>query len=401
MCKFSALLYTIHRTVMSRSAPSIALVAALLLSALSSCCANNVYCVMPTLPANTSCKSCPDNYTQCATLSEYAQEAELYFTSNTTMVFLPGDHTLGMNITAANISKLTMCAESSSGYVARIICNGPVGFSFNSMGDFKIHSLTFTSCGRNFGNSNFKATLLLESIQNAELVNCSFHNNVGTALIVYDTNITVTGNSEFTCNCEEFVTNSTCIGGGGITVRNSILIFTGNTTFTGNDGSAVISVTNCSLSSTGSIHFINNSNTGDSQHPAGAIWAIASSLRFIGTSNFINNTAHHGHSGAVYASNNTSLNFSGTSNFINNSAYGGGAICATYNTYLNFTGTSNFINNSANYGSGGAIDAKHNTLLSFTGTTNFIKNSAASSGGAIYVFGDDTSLNFAGTRCYW
>ena len=384
---------------MSQSTPPIALVVALLLSALSSCCANNVYCVTPTLPANTSCTSCPHNFTYCATLSEYAQKAESYFTSNTTMVFLPGDHTLGMNITAANISKLTMCAESSSGYVARIVCNGSVGFSFNSMGDFKIHSLNFTSCGRNFGNSNFKATLLLESIQNAELVNCSFHNNVGTTLIVYDTNITVAGNSEFICNCEEFVTNSTCIGGGGITAHDSNLIFTGNTTFTGNDGSAVISVTNCSLSSTGSIHFINNSNTGDSQHPAGAIWAIASSLGFIGTSNFINNTAHHGYGGAIYAFNNTSLNFNGTSNFINNSAYNGGAICATYNTYLNFTGTSNFLNNSANYGSGGAIDAKHNTLFSFTGTTNFIKNSAASSGGAIHVLGDTNDTNTNGLVC--
>ena len=88
---------------MSQSTPTIVLVAALLLSALSSCCANNVYCVTPTLPANTSCTSCPHNFTHCATLSEYAEEAESYFTSNTTMVLLPGDHTLGMNITAANI----------------------------------------------------------------------------------------------------------------------------------------------------------------------------------------------------------------------------------------------------------------------------------------------------------
>ena len=262
------------------------------------------------------------------------------------------------------------------------------------LGDFKIHSLTFTSCGRNFGNSNFKATLLLQSIQNAELVNCSFHNNVGTTLIVYDTNITVAGNSEFTSNCEKFVTNSTCIGGGGITARNNNLTFTGNTTFTGNDGSAVISVTNCSLSSTGSIHFINNSNTGDSQHPAGAIWALASSLRFIGTSNFINNTAHHGHSGAICAFNNTSLNFNGTSNFINNSAYGGGAICATYNTYLNFTGTSNFIENLAL--AGGAIAAAYTVSLSFTGTSNFKDNVALLGGGAIAA-SDNVSLSFNGT----
>ena len=374
---------------MSQSTPLIVLVAALLLSTLSCCSAENVYCVLPTLPANTSCSSCPHNATHCATLSEYAQEAELYFTSNTTMVLLPGDHTLSMNITAAGISRLTMCGESSSGYVARVVCNGSVGFSFTSMVDFKIHSLTFTSCGRGFDNSKFKATLLLESIENAELVNCSFHDNVGTALIVYDTNVTLAENSEFThnhCNHEGFIPNSACIGGGGITAVDSNLIFTGNTTFIGNDGSAStgINVTNCSLSSTGSIHFINHPNTGDTQHPTGAIWALASSLSFTGTSNFINNSAQHGRCGVIYAYNNTLLSFNGTSNFIGNSVDNGndGVISASFNVSLSFTGTNNFINNSA--GEGGAISASSNVSLSFIGANNFINNSAGE-GGAIFA----------------
>ena len=380
---------------MSQSTPSFVLVAALLLSTLSCCSADHVYCVLPTLPANTSCSSCPHNATHCATLSEYAQETELYFTSNTKMVFLPGDHTLNMNITAASISRLTMCGESSSGYVARVVCNGSVGFSFTSMVDFKTHSLTFTSCGRSFGNSTFKATLLLESIENAELVNCSFHENVGTALTVYDTNITLAENSEFThnhCNHEGFVPISACIGGGGITAVDSNLTFIGNTTFIGNDcsGSAGIDVTNCSRSSTGSIQFINRTNAGDTQHPAGAIWALASSLSFTGTSNFINNSAHRGCGGAIHAYNNTLLSFNGTSNFIKNSAANGSAIYA-YNTYLTFTGTSNFINNSAYFG-GGAIGADHNTSLTFIGASNFINNSADSVGGAILASGDNTLI---------
>ena len=81
---------------MSRSTSFIVIVAALaLLLGTSPCCsANNVYCVVTqTLPGNTSCSFCPDNSTHCATLYEYAQDAELYFTTNTTMIFLPGDHT--------------------------------------------------------------------------------------------------------------------------------------------------------------------------------------------------------------------------------------------------------------------------------------------------------------------
>ena len=83
--------------MMAWSVPFTVLVAALLINTLSYCSAENVYCVTPTA---TSCSSCPHN-NHCATLSEYAQEAELYFTSNTTMVFLPGDHVLDTNITVA------------------------------------------------------------------------------------------------------------------------------------------------------------------------------------------------------------------------------------------------------------------------------------------------------------
>ena len=131
--------------MMVQSTPFIVHVAALLLSTLSCCSAENVYCVTPT---GTSCSTCPHNSTHCATLSQYTQQAESYFTSNTTMVFLPGDHTLDMNITVANISRMTMYGESSSDYAARFVCNGSVGLSFMSIVDLKIHSLTFTSCGR-------------------------------------------------------------------------------------------------------------------------------------------------------------------------------------------------------------------------------------------------------------
>ena len=83
------------------------LVAVLLINTLSYSSAENVYCVTPTA---TSCSSCPHN-THCTTLSEYAQEAELYFTSNTTMVLLPGDHDLDTNITVGNVTWLTLRGE--------------------------------------------------------------------------------------------------------------------------------------------------------------------------------------------------------------------------------------------------------------------------------------------------
>ena len=78
---------------------------------LSPTAAEKVYCITSTA---TSCSSCPHN-THCSTLSEYAQEAEVHFTS---MVFLPGDHVLEVNIRVANVTTLTMHGESSSRAVA-------------------------------------------------------------------------------------------------------------------------------------------------------------------------------------------------------------------------------------------------------------------------------------------
>ena len=112
-----------------------------LITALSCCSAENVYCVIQT--AATSCSSCPHNSTHCATLSEYAQEAEQYFTSNTTMVFLPGDHVLNINIEVANVNRLIMHGESSSGNKAIVVCNGPVGLHFTRLVNFRVHSLAF------------------------------------------------------------------------------------------------------------------------------------------------------------------------------------------------------------------------------------------------------------------
>ena len=280
-----------------------------------------------------------------------------------------------------------MWGESSSGYVARVVCNGSVGFSFSSMVDFKSHSLTFTSCGGSFGTSHFKTTLLLESIEYAELVNCCFQDSLGTALTVYDTSITLAENSEFTH------------GGGGITALDSNLIFIGNTTFIGNDGSAAISVTNCSLSSAGSIHFINNSNTGGSDHTSAAIWASTSSLDFVGASNFISNSinisTYSACGGAIHAFNHTSLNFNGTNRFINNSGASGGAIFAS-NTCLSFIGTSNFINNSADAFGGAICASGDHASLKFAGTSNFIDNSVKMNGGAIHADGSCVSLSFTG-----
>ena len=217
--------------------PFIVLVAVLLINTLSSCSAEDVYCVTPTA---TSCSSCPQN-THCATLSEYTQEAELYFTSNTTMVFLPGDHVLDRNITVDNVARLTMHGESSPGNIATVVRNGSVGFSFRNMVDFTIYPLAFTSYNRFLSYGSQPASnsaLVLRSTQNAKLVNCSFHDNLGTALKVHNTNVTLIDNQFIHNQCGCVSDSDNCKVGCGITALNSNLTFIGNTTFRENNASS-------------------------------------------------------------------------------------------------------------------------------------------------------------------
>ena len=309
------------------------------------------------------------------------------------MVFLPGDHVLDTNIIVAKVTRLTMYGESSLDNMATVVCNGSVGLSFTSMVDFKIHFLMFTFCGRDsFLSPASKYALLFESIAHAELVNCSFQGNLGAALVVDNTNITLSGNNDFTHNhCQ------TCVGGGGIAAVSSVLSFNGINNFINNSagyGGAIYTSDNTVLSFNGTSNFINNS-AGDGH--GGAIYISGNTiLGFNGTNiTFISNSAQLD-GGAIYASDNTLLSFNGASNFINNLAhnYGGGAISTSDNTVLNFNGASNFINNVAGYDGGGAIYASENTVLNFSGTNDFINNSAGY-GGAIYT-SDNATFSFNG-----
>ena len=236
----------------------------------------------------------------------------------------------------------------------------------------------------------------MESIEYAELVNSSFHNNVGTALAAYHTSITLAGNNEFTHNHCDHEGYKSCVGAAILAVDSTSLNFNGTSNFINNSayyGGAIYVGYNTSLNLTGTSNFINNSAyTGN----GGAINAGYNSLSFSGTSNFVSNSAAD-YGGAIFAGYKTSLSFNGTSNFINNSANLGGAIFAEYSTSLSFTGTSSFFSNSANLG--GAIHAVDNSSLSFSGTGNFISNSAEEGGGVLLL--NSTFSISSNTIVYW
>ena len=136
-------------------------------------------------------------------LSEYAQEVKMYFTSNTNMVFLPGHHVLDTNITVTNAAYLAW----------RVFLRQ---HSNSCMGQLMVEiQLVTVSCVFKY----------------AKLVNCSFHDNLGTALTVHNTNVVLVENKFLynECACRSFSEMREL--GCGITTFNSKLKSTGNGSF--------------------------------------------------------------------------------------------------------------------------------------------------------------------------
>ena len=403
----------------------------LLLMLLTSCSAQSTYYVTPT--PDTPCPGEP-----CHTLSEYV--AGQFFNNlpvNTTMEFLPGNHTLEQTISVTNLTWLTLHGDSSSlpKVTSKIECTWPAGFVFTNIAELHISVLAFISCGHN--NS---AAASITSVQQSDISNCTFQNSsniykytnepgtqLGGALSVKDGTLTLTGNTfqsnfadlggalyvadgtlNFTGNTFQY--NSAGVYGGALYVVDGTFNFTGNTfqnnsafsggalyvndgtfNFTGNtfqNNSAgvyggALSVVDGTFNFTGNT-FQNNSAAAGVY--GGALYVVDGTFKF--TVNTFQNNSAGVYGGALYVVDGT-FNFTGNT-FQNNSAagYAGGALCVR-------DGTFNFIGNTlqSNFAVfGGALSVWHGTF-NFTGNT-FRNNSAAGAGGALVVV--DGTFNFTG-----
>ena len=396
------------------SAESLTMVMATLLPLLvhfTTCSDHTTHYIKPT--ANVPCPADP-----CLTLSEYAQQIHHYLTSNTTLLFLPGDHVLSVNFTVENVSnfeiyaKLTSTADNHTASGSRIVCQGLVGFTFRHITHMKVHGLTFNSCGKGavghdyYTDQDYLTTYGVSVYlgQDINILNCLFQDSIGTALGVFYSSLVLKGSNSFTNNCRGCSDrNHTCIClGGGIHTYNSTLNFEAenntfadtsdfiseaeNSTFTNNsaeDGGGIYAWQS-TLNFTGNTTFRNNS----ADKSGGGIRALYSSLKFTGNTTFRSNSAeqHGGGTAAWYSS----LNFSGNTGFRNNIAQQfGGGIGGAYST-LKFTGNTTFRKNIAQE-FGGGITATYSTVK-FTGDTTFRSNSAGQSGEGIG--GPYSTLNF-------
>jgi len=122
----------------------------------------------------------------CHNLSEYAQDYGQYFNSSTiTLQFLPGNHTLDMNLDVANIQQLEILGNSNA--PTQVMCGFAVGFSFANISKVRIDGIVFVSCAHPFNGYHFG--LYFESVQTTEVSNCTFQDSYGTALGVVHSNL--------------------------------------------------------------------------------------------------------------------------------------------------------------------------------------------------------------------
>ena len=394
----------------------------LVLYSLPSCSTENTYYITPT--PDTPCPGEP-----CHTLSQYAERDFENFSSNTTLVFLPGDHTLnhtisfGLTDTLSDLKNttdhhypyhsLSLLGSPSSlpEVTSRIVCTWSAGFAFSGITELHITALAFISCGHG-------PAVSIWSVLNSSIINCTFQDNFswqwqdggnsdeGSVIFTINSNLTLTG-CTIQNNCDYYrgalvvessiLTLTRCMiqsndggavltFGGGLFATDSILTFTENI-FLNNaakyGGALYIYRNNIIIFILNT--FRNNSGTFD----GGSLFAEANNTLTFKENVFESNLAKSSLGGALYAAENNTLIFA-ENLFQDNSAIGaGGALYAAENNTL-IIAENVFQDNSANDAGGALYAAENNTLI--IAENLFQDNSANDAGGALYAAENNTLI---------
>ena len=140
------------------------------------------YYIVPT--DNTSCPptSCTplDENATCLTLTQYAQLLSEPVSPATiilsiTLIFVPGNHTLGSHLRIQNVKNLTLQVvqtNPSSLTVALVTCTNSTGFIFKEIPEVSVSSLVFSHCQENS----------VRSVHLLRVEDCRFQNGHGMEL---------------------------------------------------------------------------------------------------------------------------------------------------------------------------------------------------------------------------
>ena len=348
----------------------------------------------------------------CLTLSQFVAHAETSnLESNTTLIFLPGHHSLNSQLNINAVRKFSMQSSSIPLLCPTIVCKQNGRVTFSTIRDVYIGYIKFVGCHghqvtmvkmfvlENTTFLNHSGTVVEFVSSEAKIASTSFLSNLGVQNgpefffgygyggVIHANNATVTiANSEFTSNHYN-VTN-----GGVLSAYRADIVITG-TNFTNNsavNGGVIYSVKKVNLAITssnfeenkadrrhgGAIYFkggkltLSESNfiKNYAAKSGGALYLHSGDIK-IAASKFIDNSADPGvpgmdflyfNGGAIaigtitVSGGRVGVNISGTK-FTRNKAYRGGAIYVAYSTRAVTLSDSEFFENAAKYG--GAVYA--------------------------------------------
>ena len=297
-------------------------------------------------PADSPLSSCPGQ--PCLTLHEYVEIDN--FTNGTTLLFLPGNHTL-QHLYLERISDITLA--SFNRLVTKVICKDNISITCDWVSHLHIVRLSFVLGQRGDGSalqfSHCKSVVISDTVfQGSEKV-------TGRAIKILDSEATI-----FRCMFRS-LTYTGYLGGGAIY----------------SDG------TDLSIYESS---FINNA----ANNWGGAVYASASNL-LLNETTFDNNTAQ-GRGGAISSNWNSQVEMVGTNAFNNNNCQDYGGAMHFSLAQLNITrGIVNFTLNEAGFGGAITLFATHSF---FSGSVNMLKNKAVHNGGAMYIYYSLGSLAF-------
>ena len=351
-------------------------------------------------------------------------------TANTTMDFLPGNHSLEQTISVANVMWFTLYGDASSlpEVTSRIVCTWPAGFIFTSITKLHISTLGFISCGH-----NDSAAVSITSAWHLNVSNCIFQNNThgreagafsyGGALMVLGSNLTLVGTvfqsnhasnfggALYMYNCmgnlknNTFQSNRAFSFGGALSVSGSKLNLTGNMfQFNSATSGGALLFNENTLNLTGNIFWKNyaisngvvilldvtSGSVTANTFKSNLVGALVLSMSKRGTITITENTFESNSGddqGGALCVDTCSLITIAENTFWNNSANLGGALSVSGSSITSVH--NNFTDNSAQLG--GAILVVSNSTVKMYGKS-MIRNNTAQYGGGIAVLSSQLEL---------
>ena len=349
---------------------------------------SNVHYITPT--------QCPVEES-CLTLSTLAANISNYLNSNTTIVFLEGNHILDSGLVVSNIDGSLTLSTNGSG-TAAIVCSENVSLEFSNITKLQISGLEFIGCSskvervdqftledsRFHGGSDNSALHLTHT--NTNIVCSSFvSNTAGT----YQSHVEVLeylrdNRYDFPYFYRPTIQSTSGRVGGALTVTSSTVNISSSRfeSNTATVGGAIFSQLGSDMTISNST-FINNSATGcsDDRCHGGALFIDSGCTVTAHNSTFIDNTAGYG-GGAISLFQGTFIDSTHNVYSSNRADRFGGAISAYYRSRITID-NSYYSNNSGRYG-GVVYTQRYGSIT--IGNSSFDNNEAGNDGGVMHAW---------------